>query len=68
MLSALLLLVTYGIVTVWNAAFFNALLVSRIFKKTKEKGLAKIILGWTSFAKGFNKTDYMIKAKGLKRV
>lgn len=62
-------MITYGVATVWNAAFLDSFLVSGIFeKKTPGYDITKIDLSWTSVAKCLNKKDFMTRAKALTRI
>jgi hypothetical protein len=66
---AFLLVITYALVPVWNAAFLDAFLVSKVFeKKHTGQDITKFNLTWTSFSKSLDKPDFMTRAKGLKRV
>ncbi len=67
--TAFLLVITYSLVKVLAAASLKSFLVSSIFlKRHNGLGITKINLNWTTLAKRCHKSDYMTRAKGMKRV
>ena len=60
--TAAFLLVTFVMITTWNAAFLCSFLVEKIFlAKHAGQDTTEIKLGWTAFLKSWNKNDFMTR-------